>query len=183
MTGAVRRHNNFVLCGVILAAMAVALGVPRSVMGAGKSDSTDRAFLVWDIQIEIQQQDMGRLAARRALTKEVRDLGSHLVERHQQAQRRLEEVARRLGIALSHRLSETHLRVQRHYAATPGARFDKAFVHHEVGDYRYFLSHFEAAARSGSAPVRAYAAHQIPQLKADQAGIIALMHRQMSGVP
>lgn len=161
--------------GVIFSAMAATLGVSRSVMGIATPSNADRAFLAWDIQIEIQQQDMGRLTARRALTQEVRDLGNHLVERHQQAQQRLQAVANQLGMALSDKLSEPHLRVQRHYAAIPSAGFDPAFVRHEAGDYRYFLTHFEAAAKSDGSVVRAYAAREIPRLREDQSRIIALM--------
>ena len=34
----------------------------------GNLSEADRAFLAWDIQIEIQQQDMGRLGERRGQT-------------------------------------------------------------------------------------------------------------------
>lgn len=179
MTGAGRNRNKRILTRSVLAVMAAVLWVLlAAAVGAGSPSNADRAFLAWDIQIELQQQDMGRLAARRALTKEVRDLGNYLLERHQQAQDRLQQLARQLGIALSDRLSETHLRVQRRYAAISDALFDKAFVRHEVGDYRYFLARFEAAARSGSAPIRDYAAREIPQLEADQARVADLMRRQ-----
>lgn len=161
--------------GVILGSAAVTLGASLGPASATKPSGADREFLAWDMQIEVQQQDMGRIAAQRALTREVRDLGEYLIERHQQAQRRLQEVAHRLGVTLSDTLSATHRRVQRHYAAVPRASFDKAFVRHEVGDYRYFLTHFEAAAQSGDAAVRAYATGEIPRLKEDQSRIAGLM--------
>jgi predicted outer membrane protein len=109
----------------------------------------DRAFLAWAVQIEIQQQDMGRIAERRAQTAAVREFGSYLVQRHQQAQQRLETVASRLGAAPSSKLSATHLRVQSHFRSIPSGSFDRAFIGHEIGDYRYFLQHFEAASRTG----------------------------------
>ena len=59
--------------------------------------NADRAFLAWAVQIEIQQQDMGRIAERRAQNGKVRNLGDYLVQRHQQAQQRLENVANQLG--------------------------------------------------------------------------------------
>ena len=109
----------------------------------------DRAFLAWAVQIEIQQQDMGRIAERRAQNGKVRNLGDYLVQRHQQAQQRLENVANQLGEVLSNKLSATHLRVQSRFRSIAEASFDGAFIHHEIGDYRYFLRRFEAAARSG----------------------------------
>jgi putative membrane protein len=136
--------------------------------------NTDRAFLSWAIQIEIQQQDMGRIAVRRAQTPAVRGLGNYLIERHRQAQQRLQAVAAQLRAPLSDKLSAAHMRVQARYASISSVSFDAAFVRHEAGDYRYFLAHFEAAANSGSGPVRDYATKEISHLKEDESKITAL---------
>jgi putative membrane protein len=136
--------------------------------------ASDGAFLAWAIQIEIQQQDMGRIAEERARTGRVRQLGSYLVARHQQAQRRLEELAHQLGTALSNKLSQTHLQVQRRFRSIAGASFDGAFIRHEINDYRYFLAHFETAAHSSIPSIRQYAASEITNLRKDQARIATL---------
>ena len=65
--------------------------------------NADRAFLASAVQIEIQKQDMGRFAERRAQNDNVRNLGDYLVQRHQQAQQRLENVANQLGEVLSNK--------------------------------------------------------------------------------
>ena len=158
--------------GALLVALAV-VGSPGSARAPAQSDA-DRAFLSWAIQIEIQQQDMGGIAERRAQTAEVRALGSYLVERHREAEQRLREVAIRLNIPLSDKLSATHLRVQSRFSSIPSAGFDRAFIHHEVGDYRYFLSHFREATSSGSPLIRQYAASEFAPFEEDQAKIMAL---------
>jgi putative membrane protein len=158
--------------------MVLALCAAEAAIAAESASSEDRAFLAWDVQVEIQQQDMGRLAARRALTAEVRDLGNHLAERHLQTEERLRYVAKQLGVTLSDKLSATHLRVQSRYKAIPSASFDKAFVRHEVGDYQYFLTKFERVATAGGPAVSAFAKGEIPSLKEDQGRIVALMHEQ-----
>jgi putative membrane protein len=157
------------------AAVVIALIPSRNGIGAENPSQEDRAFLTWDMQIEIQQQDMGHLAVRRAETQEVRNLGNNLAEWHRQRQQRLQEVAKQLGVALTNNLSEIHLTVQRHYSAISSASFDKAFVHHEVGDYRYFLRHFEMATASGGPAVRAFATAEIPRLKEEQTQVLMLM--------
>ncbi len=170
-------HRVATICrtsGLIATALACTLSYTATAIE--RATSVDRAFLAWDIQIEIQQQDMGHLAEKRARTQPVRDLGRYLVERHQQMQQRLQQVADQLDVILSHKLSEVHLRIQRHYAAISSASFDTAFVRHEIGDYRYFLTHFQAAAASGTGLVKTYASSEIPQLKEDQSKIIALPH-------
>lgn len=136
--------------------------------------NADRAFLAWAVQIEIQQQDMGRIAEQRAQTAKIRNLGGYLVERHREALQRLENVANQLREALSNKLSATHLRVQSRFRSIPGASFDSAFIRHEIGDYRYFLHNFEAAAHTGSPLVQQYATSEIENLRQDQAKIIAL---------
>ena len=125
-----------------------------------------------------QQQDRGRIAERRARTAAVRSLGSYLIERHRQAQQRLQNVADQLNVGLSSRLSATHLQVQSRFSAITDAAFDKAFVGHEVGDYRYFLAHFETAANSGNPLFRQYATNELAQLREDQARITALAGRE-----
>jgi hypothetical protein len=139
--------------------------------------NADRAFLAWAVQIETQQQDMGRIAERRAQNHKVRNLGGYLVQRHRQAQQRLENVANQLREVLSNKLSATHLRVQSRFRSIAATSFDSAFIDHEIGDYRYFLQHFEAAVRTGSPPIRQYAASETVNLKEDQAKIIALTSR------
>jgi hypothetical protein len=83
-------------------------------------------------------------------------------------------VASRLGEALSSKLSATHLGVQSRFRSIPAAGFDSAFIHHEIGDYRYFLQHFEPASRTGGPLVRQYATGEIANLREDQAKIAAL---------
>jgi len=160
----------------LLAAAAVAL-ISIAFLGTSQvlaQTAGDRAFLASAVQIEIQQQDMGRIAERRAQTVAVREFGGYLVQRHQQAQQRLETVASRLGAAPSSKLSATHLRVQSHFRSILSGSFDRAFIGHEIGDYRYFLQHFEAASRTGGALVRQYATSEIVNLREDQAKIMAL---------
>lgn len=156
----------------VIALAVVSLSIARA---AAPVSPIDRAFLAWDIQIEIQQQDMGRLAERRAKTEAVRDLGAMLVQRHGRAQQQLTQVAAQLGVPLSTTLSEVHLRIQRRFATIARSSFDKAFTHHEIDDYRYFLAHFEPEARTRNLALRTYCTAQIAQLKQDQARIVALM--------
>ena len=165
------RHHATLLAAAVVAQISITFLGTSQVQA---QTAGDRAFLAWAVQIEIQQQDMGRIAERRAQTAAVREFGGYLVQRHQQAQQRLETVANRLGAALSSKLSATHLRVQSRFRSIPSASFDRAFIRHEIGDYRYFLQHFEAASRTGGPLVRQYAASEIANLREDQAKIAAL---------
>ena len=112
---------------------------PLTAPPARAQSSADSGFLAWAVQIEIQQQDMGRIAERRARNDEVHNLGDYLVQRHRQAQQRLEKVANQLDEVLSNKLSATHLRVQSRFRSIAAASFDSAFIDQEIGDYRYFL--------------------------------------------
>ena len=160
----------------------VLLGITAQLVASSPAAATaeplsaaDRAFLAWDIQIEIQQQDMGHIAESRAQTTDVRALGTYLGDRHRRTQQRLQQLAEQLTVTLSNDLSLTHLQIQQRYAAISEAAFDKAFVRHEVGDYRYFLSHFKAALHTRNQPIHDYCANEITRLKEDQAKIAAIM--------
>lgn len=71
-------------------------------------------------------------------------------------------------------VTATHLHVQSRFRSIPGASFDGAFIRHEVGDYRYFLQHFEEAASRGSPLIRQYATSEIVNLEEDQAKIMSV---------
>ena len=175
-----RRSLPGLVTAILIAVTAGAWTHPRGAQAADALSQTDREFLGWDIQIEIQQQDMGHLAEQRGQSADVRNLGTYLVERHRQAEQRLRQVAETLQVTLSDRLSAPHLQIQRRYATVPSATFDKAFVAHETGDYRYFLSHFEPASRTENLLIRSYCTGELPRLKEDQARIAALA-RAMEG--
>jgi predicted outer membrane protein len=159
-----------------LLGLLLATGISGATPAYSQSNS-DRAFLEWAIQIEIQQQDMGRIAERRAQIPAVRELGTYLLERHRQAESRLRQIASRLGVALSNRLSTMHLKVQRRFTSIPSANFDRGFIRHEIGDYRYFIAHFEAAAASSNPSIRQYAANELASLRQDQTRILTLAHQ------
>ena len=76
-------------------------------------------------------------------------------------------MANQLGEVLSNKLSTAHLQVQSRFRSIAETSFDGAFIHHEIGDYRYFLRHFEATARTGSPLVQQYAASEIVNLRED----------------
>jgi hypothetical protein len=72
--------------GMILFGLtALTLASSQVVEAADPLSQADQAFLAWDVQIEIPQRDMGRLAEKRGWTAEVRALGTYLVDQHQQA--------------------------------------------------------------------------------------------------
>jgi hypothetical protein len=60
------------------------------------------------------------------------------------------------------------------FVPIPGTSFDSAFLRHEIGDYRYFVQHFEAASRTSGLLVRQYATSEIANLREDQPKIAAL---------
>ena len=165
------RHHATLLAAAVVAQISITFLGTSQVQA---QTAGDRAFLAWAVQIEIQQQDMGRIAERRAQAAALREFGGYLVQRHQQAQQRLDIVASRLGATPSSKLSATHLRVQSRFRSIPSASFDRAFIRHEIGDYRHFLQHFEAASRTGGPLVRQYATSEIANLREDQAKIAAL---------
>jgi uncharacterized protein DUF4142 len=164
--------------GALRALLGLLLAIGMSGVAPAYSQSrSDRAFLEWAIQIEIQQQDTGRIAQRCAQIPAIGELGTYLLERHRQAESRLRQVSSRLGVALSNRLSATHLRVQRRFASIPSADFDRSFIRHEVSDYRYFIAHFEPAAASRNVSIRLYASNELANLRQDQTRILALAHQ------
>jgi hypothetical protein len=74
-------------------------------------------------------------------------------------------------MTLSDHLSEVVWRIQRHYAAIPATEFDLGFIHHEVGNYRYFLRQFNAAPTLPDPMIRAFVAEQVHRLQEGQAEI------------
>ena len=79
MTPNLRDHRTEAFVAALM--FFIAIGSLAASPAQAQSDA-DRAFLAWAVQIKIQQQDMGRIAERRAQNGKVRNLGDYLVQRH-----------------------------------------------------------------------------------------------------
>jgi putative membrane protein len=124
--------------------------------------------------LEVQ---LGRHAAQHAANPEVRAFGERMVADHGAANRELEGIARRSGLAVPTELADDHREMVERLTALRGAELDRAYMSAMVGDHGSDVEAFEAQAEQASTEVDRWAARTLPTLKAHLSQAEALSER------
>jgi putative membrane protein len=110
--------------------------------------------------------ELGRLAAERAASADVKAYGQRMVTDHGKANQQLMQVATSKGITLPKALPADMQRERDMFARLSGAEFDRMYMDHMVKDHKKDVSEFEKQAEKGTDPaVRTFAQQTLPTLR------------------
>jgi putative membrane protein len=110
--------------------------------------------------------ELGRLAARKGATPEVREFGNRMIRDHSKANRQLAALAASKGIELSKSdsLSEDVSAV--HLKMLSGKSFDEAYIKMMVDDHKEDVADFQKESESAQDPdVKNFATKTLPTLQ------------------
>lgn len=108
---------------------------------------------------------LGELAEKNAVSKDVKDFGSMMVKDHSKANDELKTLAAQKNITLPATLSEDKQKKYNDIAAKKGKDFDKAYVSLMVDDHKMDIKEFEEASKDAKdAEVKSWAAGKLPTL-------------------
>lgn len=125
--------------------------------------SPDRKFMKEAAIGGMAEVELGRLAANRGASSEVRNFGQRMVTDHSQANSDLMRIAANLRVKLPTDLDQKHKNVLNRLSRLSGSAFDRAYVKDMVKDHKKDLKAFRKEANSGqNADVRAFAAKYVP---------------------
>jgi putative membrane protein len=148
--------RSLLLAGSLLAAL--------SFSPAAQADSP-REFLFHAQQGDNSEIMLGRLAANRARSPAVRDLGETLLSDHRQARQEVRDLGRRFGLR-PNREPTSEAQDERDRLADMGGReFDREFVRYTIDEHRKDIAEFRDEAREGHGAVSDLARRQIPTLR------------------
>lgn len=110
--------------------------------------------------------EMGRLAASKATSPDVKKFGQMMVEDHSKANEELKALAAKKNVTLPTDLDQDHKSTMEELRGKSGADFDSDYVEEMVDDHEEDVAAFEKQAQSATDPdVKAWAAKTLPVLK------------------
>lgn len=128
--------------------------------------TADAKFAMMAAMGGMAEVEMGRLAAQRGGSEDVRQYGQRMVDDHTRANEELMRVASAKGMTLPTAPDPKHRAEAQKLSALAGERFDREYVKMMIKDHKKTLSEFQKeAARGADAELKAFAAATLPALQ------------------
>jgi putative membrane protein len=105
----------------------------------------EKTFIMKAANGGMMEVDLGKVAADKGESSEVKDFGKQMMKDHSKANEQLKDVASKMGVTLPSQLDATHQDKIAKLSGLMGAAFDKAYVKAMVADHKKDISEFEAA--------------------------------------
>lgn len=127
----------------------------------------DQKFLTEAAMGGLMEVELGRWAAQKGTSAEVKQFGQRMVDDHGNANTELAQLASSKGVTLPAQLDEKHQNeASKITRLAGGAEFDKAYSKMMLKDHEKDVSAFEKASTSaGDADIKAFAAKTLPTLQ------------------
>lgn len=109
----------------------------------------DGSFLVFAMEVDRSQVQLGELAAERAQDPRVREFARHMVEAHGASSEQHARLAQANGIAPLDVVGPVARRVREHLQGLPGPVFDREYMVAQVASHDHWFYRFEREAISG----------------------------------
>lgn len=134
--------------------------------GTGALSSRDQKFLMDAAMGGLMEVELGRWAAQKGTSTEVKDFGRRMVDDHSKANMELKQLASTKGVTLPTELDEKHQRNVSKISRLTGAEFDRAYSKMMLGDHEDDVKDFEKQSTDGTdADLKAFAAKTLPTLQ------------------
>jgi putative membrane protein len=142
---------------------------PSPAIGAATSSpvrTSDRKFIRAAAQGGLAEVELGKLAAEKASSEDVKKFGQRMVDDHGKGADQLKELANQEGITVPQQLSPKDKMLRDRLAKLSGDQFDRAYMANMVKDHTQDVSDFERESKSGKdSAVRDFAAKTLPTLQ------------------
>jgi putative membrane protein len=110
-----------------------------------KTGGTDAAFIPKAASGGMTEVELGKLAAEKGASQEVKDFGNRMVKDHSKANDELKEVAGKMNVTVPGKVDAKHQAMIAKMSALSGAAFDKAYVKGMVKAHKEDIALFEGA--------------------------------------
>lgn len=126
----------------------------------------DKKFLKDAAEGGLTEVDLGKLAAQKASSPDVKQFGQKMVDDHTKADDQLKQVASRENIPVPDALDSKHQSRVDKLSKLSGPQFDKAYMKDQVKDHEQDVRDFQSEAQSGSDPnIKQFASNTLPTLQ------------------
>lgn len=149
--------------------LAAALCAPQALWAAdkdAKATATETAFIKKAADGGMAEVELGKIAAEKGGSDEVKDFGNQMVKDHTKANDDLKEVAAKMSVEVPATLSEKHQAKAKKMSAMSGAAFDKAYVAGMIQAHETDIAAFEKAAKEvKNADLKEFIEETVPVMK------------------
>jgi putative membrane protein len=155
----------FGLTAVVAAAVLCAHG---SLAAEKKMEATakEKAFIMKAANGGMTEVELGKVAADKGASQDVKDFGNQMVTDHSRANEQLKEVAGKLGVEVPAKVDAKHQAKIDKMSAMSGAAFDSAYVKEMVADHEKDIAEFENAAKEvTNADLKKFIEETVPTMK------------------
>ena len=126
----------------------------------------DKKFLKDAAMGGMTEVELGKLAAQKGSSEDVKQFGQKMVDDHTKANDQLKEVATKESIQVPDALDSKHQSRVEKLSKLSGADFDKAYVKDQLKDHQQDVGEFQREAQNGSDPnVKQFASATLPVLQ------------------
>lgn len=144
----------------------------------------DRTFIQKAAEENLAAIDLGKLAADRASSDQVKDFGNMMAEDHTQALDKLKKIASDKDVPVPSKVSSTDKREIDRLKKLSGDKFDREFIKTAKRDHQKTLSTFEKASNEVKTPeLKDYATSTLPGIKKHQDELNQLKPGEKGAMP
>jgi len=155
------------LTGVVAAGLlAMVPAVAQNQSSANRLTGSDTNFATRAAQGGMAEVQLGKLAAERAASRDVKSFGERMVTDHTKANDELKSVAAKKGLTLPTSVDAKDQATYDRLSRLNGAAFDRAYIRDMVADHRKDVNEFKNEASNGADPdMKAFAGKTLPVLQ------------------
>jgi putative membrane protein len=133
---------------------------------AAATTGSDHMFVTNAAKGGLAEVELGKLAADKASSDQVKQLGQRMVTDHSKANDELKSLAQSKNITLPTEIDAKDKATHDRLAKLSGAAFDRAYMQHMLADHRKDVNEFKKESTSGKdAEVKAWASKTLPTLE------------------
>ena len=134
--------------------------------GSMQLSSQDEKFIMDAAKGGMMEVEMGRIAAQKASSADVKSFGQRMVTDHGKANDQLKQIAAQKGVTLPTALPADMRKEMDKVSKLSGAEFDKMYMSHMLKDHHKDISEFEKEASKGAdSSVKSFAQTTLPTLR------------------
>lgn len=152
-----------------VAGLAQSSAKPSALVGPvinGNVSTSDRRFVRGAVQGGMGEVELGKLAAEKGSTDEVKKFARCMVDDHSKAANQLKQIASEKGIAVPQQLSARDRALKDRLSKLSGEEFDKAYLSDMVKDHTQDAADFQRERTSGAdSDIRDFAAKTLPTIQ------------------
>lgn len=150
----------------LLLPVSAALGAESKAERQGKLAAGDSKFIKEAAEGGMMEVELGKIAAERATSEQVKQFGRRMQEDHGKANEDLKTLASNKRVDIPKQIGGKHKSTVNRISKLSGDKFDREYMKAMVQDHKEDVEKFQREADKGKDPdVKSFASKQVPILK------------------